>query len=333
MQGSSSLAWTGRVVIAIGGAGGLAVMAVGFASGRSGVALAGLVVGAVLAVFAVGLLLATAARTVVFDFAAREVGPRRARVSLDDVDALRLRFWSRPSRHANARRDSGWRVELEGARLAEPVLALDSADELAAWRAAEALARKLEVPMVDDTGEDRLLRESSALDQPLVEWVARQPSLPAPGDPPPSLTVIDEDDRWRVEHAGAPWWLALEIVGAVAVVVAFAAAVGVGAVVSVPMICAIAAVELGRAVWGGAFGRRAVELAGDALSTHGPRPRGTATMPIATLERVRLATGAIHFVGDDVILRLQIGGDERLWIRRALLHRLHARCAPRGPYR
>jgi hypothetical protein len=292
--------------------------------------------GALFEVMAVGLLLRTAAKTVVFDFAAGVIGPRRNSVNVDQVEGLRLFWWRKSAGGGEAERDTGWRVELTGSALPGPMLVLDSADELAAWRAAEELAARLDVPMTDDTGQESLTREVAELDQPLVVWLARQPQVKPADEPPPGITWVDEKERWRADSQGGSWFFftLLVLLNGLAVMgltwlgddawpQGTAPLLGLGGVFVMAWL--LSSMKY--------FGHRGIEIRDGTLTIVGPFPRRTRTMPLATLERIRLRDNSLDFVSDASILRLHFTGELRQWTRQALLHWLHERGRASAPYR
>ncbi len=68
------------------------------------------------------------------------------------------------------------------------------AGELAAWRAAETLARTLNVPLRDDNLPDSIERPPAELDQPIVAWLAKKSTVPSAGPAPHSVEPW-EDER------------------------------------------------------------------------------------------------------------------------------------------
>lgn len=297
-----------------------------------GPALPLVIAGATLAVLAVGLMRLTRGRVAAIDAQHAYAGGRK--VPLADLESVKLTWWTdrtaRTSRQGGqGRRDSGWLVALDGGALPSPLVVLDAADELTAWRTAEQLARQLDVPMIDDTGEAPAARAAAELDVPLADWLARQPDVPAPGDPPARLAVTDTPEAWRAEHPGAPWWIAIPLCAAFAAV---ALAISLGArapaiVAALASVCALA-LALGFLVSLGALGRRAVELTADAVVVHAPFPHRSRSIPLTGLERIRLTDEAIHFVSDRAIACLALPGDAARYVRDAILHRLRRRAAP-----
>ncbi len=267
---------------------------------------------------------------VTIDFAARVAEVGRRSISLDDVDHVRLSYWSAPARRSTSsnrsdlRRDTGWRAYLHAGDDAHQVL--DSADELRAWRAAEALARRLGVAMVDDTGVERSVREANELDLPLAEAVARVASVPAPGEPPASLIVVT-DPLWRVTHGGGSKVLALAF-GAIG-----AAVFGGLAIAFTPLALLVLAAIVAGILYAGVFGERSLTLTNDAVVVRGPFPRGEHTVPLQTLEAARPGPHALHLTSDHRIAYFRVLGHSATWVRAALLHELRRRADASAPYR